>query len=205
LRPDGKGALWTDALTPAAADRFVEQTGVGNIGQATEQGLNSVEEALTTQATLANAGFRRPDGQLAVVLIADEDDQSPQTPKSVVKTLEGLGSFTDDVTFSRVSGCKGFEHPRYEGVVDAIGGAEADLCDVDPAAFVADLTALWWTSNAYELTNTPDPTTLELWVDEGKGFVLLDASCWVYDAAFDTVRLSGCTLTAGTSIEARYD
>jgi hypothetical protein len=139
---------WVGEATPDAAGVFAQNVQVG-ICHWLEQGLEAAYLALTsplvdhaddpgtTIPADGNLGFYRPEARLSVVVIGDEDDQSPRPTSfysSFFRGLKGPGR-EDDVPVNVVGGrgC-GFtaeEGVRFMEVARATGGMIEPICTED--------------------------------------------------------------------------
>lgn len=151
-------------LNPQQA--FIDQTSGGGCGG--EAGFGATTNALSPplSTTGANAGFLRPDANLAVIAISDEPEQTDggglceppfmsgcQPVNQFVNFLTGLkGGDASRVTFSavvaprqmgglgQIASCRMvFGAPRYHDALQATGGVFGDLCQVDFGPFLSHL------------------------------------------------------------------
>jgi len=77
--------------TGELATAFAQMATVGDSGCGFEQSLEAMKQALLP-ANLANAGFLRPAGRLAVVFVTDEDDCSLSHSSLLVPSTTTLGA-----------------------------------------------------------------------------------------------------------------
>ncbi|MEM6369245.1 MAG: choice-of-anchor D domain-containing protein [Myxococcota bacterium] len=76
---------------PTPADVFRRVTDLPFPGPNIERGLQSMVSALTPPQVLGwNRDFIRPDADLAVIILSDEEDQSPGTVDSYISALQAL-------------------------------------------------------------------------------------------------------------------
>jgi hypothetical protein len=94
--------------TPALKDVFMKAVAVGTAGSTEEKGLEAVRLALSAPvAESANAGFVRPDARLAIILLSDEEDQSPLPVSQYTAFLSGLKGSLKRITFATIVGPEG--------------------------------------------------------------------------------------------------
>lgn len=101
-----------DAATQIAA--FKNNVQVGSCGSGDEEGLEAMKQALS-KTNGCNAGFLRPDANLVIVIVSDEDDHSDD---SVAQYIEDL---------KRV---KSVSQTRVAVIVGAVDG-DASNCAID--------------------------------------------------------------------------
>lgn len=118
----------------AVIREFERQAAVGVTGSGWEQGfeaaLRAMERAERDQG--ANRDLLRPDASFTLILVTDEDDQSPGSPLVYAKQMEELvpNGLTTAVVGGGPSGCAtAFPSPRYEEFVQITGGQSYLLCD----------------------------------------------------------------------------
>ena len=123
---------------------------VGTAGAADEQAFRASAVAVTDTVLLAggNAGFLRPNANLVVVILSDEDDQSPAGTALYVDQLRNRPVGAPSVTIYALSGgpegCSGpngsvVDAPRYDEAVTMSGGFHASICD---SSFGASMTRI---------------------------------------------------------------
>ncbi|MBI3185658.1 MAG: VWA domain-containing protein [Myxococcales bacterium] len=100
------GRLVAPYLTPQTTNleaAFQQMVNVGTRGSAREQGLAATRAALSEPLTSNdNRGFLRPSADLAVLYVADEDDQSTGTVAEFSGFLRGLKQRPDTVTVAAI-------------------------------------------------------------------------------------------------------
>ena len=84
----------------------------------------------------SNGGFLREDADLHVVVLSDEDDQSPLDQEDYVTFLQGLGGRLHAIIGDAPGGCDdgavaGAHGARYEFVSAATGGRSGSICAAD--------------------------------------------------------------------------
>ncbi len=174
-----KGRLLGDAnnpkiLTPATPDvanLFSARVNVGMEGSAIEQGLEPSLLALTPPLSVnENAGFVRPDANLAVVVVTDARDQSGKPSSYYVNSFLNIKGFNNGSMFS-FNAIAGF-NPRppatcvydggpddgtYAGVVQQTNGIREEICTPDWATSLQGLgKSAFGFRTTFHLTSVPD-------------------------------------------------
>jgi hypothetical protein len=163
----------------------------GEGGNYTEALLTVSTNALAnTASTSCNAGFLRTDALLHVILVSDEPEQSAKSWSSYVADMQSYKSDPSLVKISAVagdypSGCATADPGTgYYEAVTATGGVYLSICDTNWAAHVEKLaTASLEGLYDFELTQTPDPDSIQVWVNGTEWF-----ADWHYDAATNEVQ-----------------
>lgn len=162
-----------------------------------------------------NAGFLRPEAQLEVVVLSDEEDQSPSSAVFYVSFLADVkgvanpGMMHFNAIVAPEDGCGGSgsgsegEGKRYAQVVLQTGGYLGSVCDPDYGALFDQLaqTGLELKTQFF-LSRLADPTTLEVQVD---GVVC--AAGWNYDEASNSIIFDPqgpCTPGPGETTRVNY-
>lgn len=105
-KSDRKGQLVAPFLTPTTPDlegAFTKMVNVGDKGSANEQGINAVMTALTEPLlSTTNKGFVRPDADLAVIFLTDENDSSPQTAQEAIDFLKNFKNDPEAITVAAI-------------------------------------------------------------------------------------------------------
>lgn len=190
-----------------------------------EQGLAAGLAAVTEPlASGANAGFLRPNANLAIIVVSDEDDHSLGDPAYFARrfrALKGVGN-EDTVTYSAVAGdlpdgCvapgdqnllwgKAKAGKRYKKVTDLTHGIFASICAAD---FNDTLTTLGLAfaglRRIFPLSATPVVSSLQVFVNN----VAVGQSRtngWIYDATSLSIQFLGNFVPPpGATIEIHYD
>lgn len=214
---------------------FAARATVGIGGSDKEKGLEASVYALHPSMTLAglggpNEGFIRPDAQLLVIVVSDEEDCSDrgalegqpadacyadrESLPPVAGFVTDLRSLKDDDSMVQVAAIVGtpgstcneqFEGSRYITAAQITGGLIGDICLSDWAGMLGDL-GLNATGihSQFQLTNAAQPDTIQVWVDEVE--VPEDAANgWTYDDATWFVTFHGTAVPArGAQISVKY-
>jgi len=154
-------------------------------------------------------GFERPDAGLRMMIVSDEDDQSPDTVATYVSQYQSLKSDPGMVILNAVSGgAKGCASPPLEAapaprLVQATlmtGGYAADFC----GDWVTELSSLLVfpspENDTFELSQDPIPSTIGVELDGVPA-----TTGWVYEEALNAVIFGlGDVPAPGVAITIRY-
>lgn len=183
-------------------------TGLGTNGSGTEMGFGGSLDALTPpKITNENAGFLRYDAALAIVVVSDAGDQSPQPFSYYYNRFLNIKGFNraSMFSFNAITTCPGSPGPNcmpagssctYDGTNDSTtyqqmamqtNGVVAEICATNWATNLQQLgkTAFGFRTTFY-LTASPDLSggkTLTVQID-GNPVVQPD---WGYDSAANAV------------------
>ncbi len=210
--------------TDNAESLFNEAVEVGVDGAGIEMGLQAALLALTDPlASGQNAGFLRPEADLSIIFVSDEDDYSPGSAHAYIDALRMLkmtssrdslkmsgviGNVPEGCSASGVNASPGY---RYAAAAEANFGIVESIC-ADDFAVVAEnlgLTASGLLSR-FELSATPIEETIEVVIDDEQVFSgdtgLLGETIWYYDAEENEVVFSLDSLPpSGSVIHVTYD
>jgi hypothetical protein len=173
--------------TPNAAAIFAHNTNVG-VCHWNEQGLeamyralspplvNSADDPRTPLLMDGNAGFLRDEARLAVIVLSDEEDVSPQPVDFYEAFLVGLkGKERSRVNFSAIvappnlSACPTASSSgnRYIALAQATGGVVESICTSDWAASLERLSeSAFGLNRVFKLSEIPeDPSRIVVRVD----------------------------------------
>ncbi|MFO0722592.1 MAG: choice-of-anchor D domain-containing protein [Myxococcota bacterium] len=150
-------------------------TGVGINGAGVEEAFRCAATALTdpTLLTGQNSGFLRANANLVVVILSDEDDQSPSASLQYVDQLRNRSPGAPSVTFyalsGGVAGCTGINGvaaptPRYNEAVQATGGFIESICDTSFVPAITRIADAVFTRGRqrYPLTTPPAPGSISV-------------------------------------------
>lgn len=163
----------------------------GSFGNWTEALLTVSTNALGQTGTSGcNAGFLRPDALLHLILVSDEPEQSSKSWSHYVTLAQSYKSDPGLLKISAVagdypSGCSTADPGTgYHEAVTATGGEYLSICATDWAKHVEKLaTASLSGLYDFELTQTPDPASIRVWVNGTEW-----TSDWHYDAPTNEVQ-----------------
>lgn len=210
-------------VTSVSASRVADLTAAVNQGingSGTEEGLAAAAAAVTDATLLAgtNAGFLRPNAELAVVILSDEEDFSVGTVLSYVQAManRSVGIPGSLRIFGITGGTTGCTSPggtadpglRYEEAATQTGGFTRSICEADYTAITNEIAdAIFLGSRAiYPLASRPAPGSVEVRVNG----TLLPATNgavvnWGLDyQAAQLVFVGGNGPAAGATVEVRY-
>lgn len=202
--------------TEALAAEFLARASVGVAGSAEERGLDAASAALSSPLKdTANAGFLRPEAELDLIFVSDEDDQSDILLSEMVDFLARLkGSLPFRVSAlvgDAPYGCASLSGaadpaPRYLELADATGGVTQSICSSSYGPMIERLVMmLSHLQDTFPLSGIPDPDSIEVEVD---GVVLREREVdgWQYLPSDNAVRISGTPLPQpGQEIIIRWD
>lgn len=197
---------------------FQTAVNVGVNGSADERGLLATGAALTPPlSTGYNAGFLRPDSNLHVVFLSDEEDSSPMTAPSWLQSYTGLrpgGQVTmahGIITPSILCPTGASAGTRYAHAISNTGGLQESICALDYGPFMQDLADLLLTlhgggTQQLVLTAPADPATIQVTATvPGLGQVTITPQQWSWDADTWTLDITGLVLPSGTVVLVDYD
>lgn len=202
--------------SPASA--FSTNANVGTRGNNAEQGLDAMRLALTAPNLTpggANEGLVRSGASLEVIVLSDEEDQSPGTPAfhvAMLRSIAAVGKLSharlSSIVGPEPSGCRsasGIADPgtRYLEVSRLTGGVIGSICDEDFARTLAEVVERAFAlRQRFHLSRTPVPSTLRVTVDAQ---VMTERAQWSHDAASNEVVFTAASIpSAGSSIVVTY-
>jgi hypothetical protein len=171
LRRDAAGSYILKNNTPNVAAKFGQMVNVGTNGSGTEQGLETAVMALTPPVIAAeNLGFLRPDANLAIVVVSDAGDQSPQPVSYYQNRLINVKGFSrlSMFTFNNIgpylasapTGCTydgGGDPARYGSLVTYTSGVRDEICTTSWATTLQQLgRTVFGFRTQFFLGNVPD-------------------------------------------------
>ncbi len=202
------GQLWVDGSEVDPVATFAEMANQGVTGSAIEQGLEAAYTALELLGDSYNAGFLRETSALRIVVMTDERDQSTTiTTETFVTWLQGLAALRPAVHVDAIVTPTGFDAgTAYIDVADQMGGT---TWDIETADFVHIMDTLGLASTGltttFCLSESPDPATLEVTVDQ-QGVVLqfdLDDD-YTYDAGDNCISFVEYVPDLGAVVHLHY-
>ncbi len=221
---DGSNPKILTPNTPDVANKFKVKVNLGTFGSGMEKGFEPALRALTAPLSgTDNAGFVRPEANLAVLVISDEEEQSPQAPSYYLNSFLNIKGFkrANQFTFSAIAG---FVQPvptgcnytydvndRYRELVINSGGVRENICTPDWAATLQQLgkTAFGYRS-VFFLNAVPDLSAgkvLAVAVDGNALPELTGAGVrnWTYDPVANALRFEPAAVpTAGQTLAITY-
>jgi len=172
--------------TPNLAQAFAKNVNVGTCcSDEQESGLHAAMMALSeplVSAAAANAGFLREDAKLVLIMVSDEQDQSPGPPDFYVDFFKNIKGFRNDqlmdvsvVVGDVPNGCSyggiyAESSPRYKYVQEATGGIFRSHCSSNWGSTLSDLGLDTFAARTqFPLTRPAQVGTIEVTVDAHDG------------------------------------
>lgn len=212
---------------------FEERVTVGTAGSDKEKGMEAALYALHPVMNVdggPNAGFVRPDAQLLVVFVSDEEDcsdfgalegQDGTACYTAFDALPGVNGFVeafrdlkDDADLVSVGAIIGTpqstcadqtEGTRYLQLVRLMGGLAGDICDSDwgnvLTAFGVNASGI---RSRFQLSEAAKPETIEVKI-EGKKVPATGPSGWTYDDQTWFLEFVGEPPPRGSTITVEYE
>lgn len=198
--------------TPNVAALFAQKVQVGILGSGQEEPYASLALAVTEpNKSGANAGFLRQDAALAVVIVTDALEQSPNSVGSYLATLRAAKNNHSELLsvsvvgpFSPASGSciteGAVDNGRFQTAVSATNGLKTDICTSDWATDLQSISRnVFGARRSFELSGSPRTQGAITVSIDG---VPLPSSGWSYDAANNAVVLvtppaTGAVITIG--------
>ncbi len=170
----------------------------------TEAGLTVTSTGVDkTDSTECNAGFLRTDALLHVIMVSDEPEQSLGSWDSYVTQVIAKKGDSTKVKFSAIAGDKpsgctsasdSAEYGRgYYEAATATSGLFLSLCS-NWASNVSALADASITETTFELTHTPDPSTITVDVNGAP------EGAWTYDPASNAVVFNDANAAQGGDV-----
>jgi hypothetical protein len=206
-------------LTPTPASSVASTVNaVGTRGSANEQGLRAMYLALTDPLISdpsRNGGFLRSDASLAVIVVSDEEDSSPNSVDYYETFLWGLKPPGDRslITFSAVvgavpGGCSSSNGSatagtRYIDLQQRTGGVFRSICSANWSTIAQDLAAnITTVRNQFRLSRPAVGSSIVVSVNG----VPAMATDWAYDAASNSIVFVSSAIPARNAVvTATYD
>lgn len=201
--------------TPGLEGEFARQANVGIRGSGREQGLEAMLAAFqkAEQAQGHNRGLirARDDSVLGVIIVSDEDDQSPASVLSYYRELldrATSGYFVATVT-GGLGGCQelgtsfAVAAPRYDEFARLTSGYPESICSLDWSRTLTNLgDAAFGLRRRFNLTEPADTTFPIVVSIDG---VVIPSARWTYEPAASAISFAvGHAPPAGSTIEVEY-
>lgn len=222
--PSGKlrrenGVYILKPSTMNIGQKFAQYVNVGTDGSGTEQGLETATLAVTPPLISSdNAGFVRPDANLAIVVVSDAGDQSVQPVSYYQNRLVNVKGFNrlSMFTFSTIGpylasapgSCTydgGGDVQRYQAITTYTSGVSDEICNSNWAAALQNLgrTAFGFRTQFF-LNNVPD-TSMGRVIDVKINGVSAPAGTWMYDSASNSIKFQqSATPAPGQTLTVTY-
>ncbi len=219
---DGSRPRVVSSSSPTAVADLQANLGVGMCHNLV-QGLETMRQALsaplseqmddlrTPQPNDGNAGFVRAAARMAVVVLADEDDNSGFGPESYIQflqTLKGTGMSHRSQLYGLVptdAACAtaGSGSARFTAVAQGTGGQVANICGQNYQGLLEQVIQRAGEPQA-DFPLTADPTGLGEMAVRVQGQPV-PATQWVYDAEQNAIVFQpGAIPSPGQAVEVRY-
>ncbi len=213
----------TPILTPMTRNvpqTFSRMVALGIEGAGVEEGLECATRALTPPLIAAeNAGFLRPEANLAIVIVSDAGDQSAQSVAYYQNRLINIKGFNrlSMFTFNTIGPYQsagtatcmydgGGDVMRYDQLVTATSGVRDEICTTNWATALQGLgkTAFGFRTQFF-LNNTPDQGVgklLEVKIND----VASPQTSWMYDSTTNSIKFNPTAAPSpGQTLTVRYD
>jgi hypothetical protein len=219
---DGTRPRVVSSTNPNAAALIQDNLEVG-LCHNLVQGLETMRAALsaplseqtddprTPQANDGNAGFTRAAARMAVVVLADEDDNSGFSPDSYIqflRTLKGTGMSHRSQLYALVptdTSCStaGNEADRFASVASGTGGAVESICRSNYLPLLESVLQRAGALQAdFPLSEAPTGTAEMSVRVQGQ---VVPADRWTYDAGRNAIIFNGDAVPSpGQAVEVRY-
>ncbi len=205
-----RGGIFNPA-TPDLVGAMQAALSVGSEGSRNEQGLAAATFALDGR----NAGFLRPEAELNIIIVSDEDDGSPDTVQAYMQqlaTAAGDGAFgfhgiVGDLPLGCATGTSAAEAgPRYIEAIDLTGGHRESICADDYSQLLAEVgLEVASLPNTFHLADVPKAETLEVYVDEVRMHER-EEDGWTYDPGENAIVFHGRAVPRpGMAIAVNYE
>lgn len=198
-------------ITPGLTDAFLAAVQVGTSGSDSEKGLEASVLALEGDVADTLGGNLRPEANLAVIYVSDDDDHSTQSVHGIRSSLQAVksghaGSVAAHALVAMPPGCAEETEnygERYMELAAGTGGSSTSICDSDfEAAFSEIGVACFGDAATFHLEKPAKPETVQVLVDgascDGSWALSADVSSVVFD--FD----SACFPAPGMAVVIRY-
>ncbi|MBL8918926.1 MAG: choice-of-anchor D domain-containing protein [Myxococcaceae bacterium] len=218
----GQGQFTTQGGGPAVLSRsmpninmlFASRVNVGIFGSGYERPLSTTLKALTAPLTdTTNANFLRDDANLAIIIVTDAPDQSPEPidyylsrmplvkgPRRIHQvSVSVIGPFTPASATCQI---EGLDMGRYDPLVRKTGGVSSTICTQNWATSLQALgqSALGPRSNFF-VRNPPDTAQPVDVLVNGQPV----SNAWTYDANANAIVFgTGQAPAAGTTLTITY-
>lgn len=212
----GPGQLVTSSeATPTDTWRALIDGANTDQGSGNEQGLQAYVRALSAPLAYGrNLGLLRPEAELVVIVVSDEDDSSSGVTDYFLAVLRALkGSRTPHraqlsaVVGDAGAGCAGpsgaaTPGTRYLELARRSGGSFHSICTGDWARTLGELgLATFGPKATFALRGVPQPATLSVSVDGA----MVQSTAWSYDAQTRAITFAPTAVPpAGAQLEVSY-
>jgi len=197
--PTDSGRFQGDIITPETANpagEFTAQANQGSKGSATEQGFAAVQAALSEPLVSGvNAGFLREDATLSVIVVSDEDDNSPINATNFVTWFQGLKADPEMARFNGFFDVMFEEIFNWDGYIDAVEATDGFYDAINSGSFAVALQELSFAAAGMVITFylTEEPATLAdmTVVVDGQQVPQSSENGWTYDSETNAITFHG--------------
>ncbi len=191
-----------EPTTPMFETELAARMQVGTQGSGSEQGVRAAVTAVTEPLVSGpNAGFLRPGAELAIIILSDEEDVSPQPPlveeqAATLRQAAGTGRLSVSAIVGPATGqpCQGpygdaQAAPRYaELVLRAGAGVLTSFCDPMEQSLARIAEGLFG-GRVLRLSAEPQPSSIQVRFDGNlvPATNAMGQTVWSYDAARQAV------------------
>ena len=202
----GSDTKLTSAAAAANPNQFMTDfktlVNVGTSGSGYEKGLEATEGFMEKYAD----SFVRPDAYLAVVILSDEEDQSPKTVKAYTDYLKsfksnaGLVKIYSIVNVNDVNtGGNTVGHVRYQQATEQTSGVMSNIMDDFADVLLEMGDSLIKLLDSFALASAPVDGTLQVFVNG------VETSAYSYDSASHSIKFDAGNLPpVGAQVTVKY-
>ena len=205
--PDFRGDVITYSTTNKVSE-FQTQIVAGTHGDPTEMGMEMAMQCTSSGNDGDPLGeFMRSDANLAIVIISDENDYSPDSVQNYVSHFKSLKTFSNMVTVHAVAGdvptniCHAQPGYDYKDATLQTGGLFISICDSDWASSLKNLAVS--TSNGsreFLLSDQAIEGSMTVWING-----IENLQDWIFDSASNSIVFtSNASLMEGDIIRIEY-
>lgn len=212
VRETGNPATLTPT-TPNVASLFSQKVQVGINGSGYEQAFAAASLAVSNpNRTGVNAGFLRPSAVLAVVIVTDAVEQSPNSVGSYLATLRAAKANKPELVQVSVVGpftppgptcfTEGTVDPsRFEAAISQTGGVRSDICTLDWATDLQNISRnLFGARRSFALSGVARSATD---ITVSINGTAIPSTAWRYDGANNAVVFNSAP-SPGATIDISY-
>ncbi|MCK6549217.1 choice-of-anchor D domain-containing protein [Myxococcota bacterium] len=179
-----------------------------------EAGLQAARIALSPPVRdMENAGFLRDDARLAVIIVSDEEDQSPGSINLYVDFFRNVKGFANPqlVSVSAIAGdvpggCATAEAgARYYDAAQQLGGQFGSICSASWNTLLQNIgLGVFALRTAWTLSRPADPASITVRVN-GNAVPGNATNGWTFDSTTNTITFHGSAVPpAGASVSVQY-
>ena len=205
----GSDTKLTSAAAAANPNKFMSDfnrlVNVGIGGSGNEKGLEAAQGFMDKHAVGTNP-FIRPEAYLAIVILSDEEDQSPRSVAAYTDYLKtfkvnaGLVKVYSIVNVNNVyTGGNTIGHLRYKQATEQTSGVVADIMDDYANVLLAMGDSIINLLDSFALASTPVNGTLKVFVNG------VETSGYTFDSASRSIKFDAGNLPpVGAQVRVEY-